>query len=306
MRQNLPLNALRAFEAAARLGSLRAAANELRVTATAISHQVRTLERSCKTSLFIRRPLPLRLSPAGELLFPVVRDGLDTFAAALQELRPRASRATLRVSTTNAFASRCLVPLLPSWRQAHPDIELEIVGTDAVLDLRDGTVDIALRYARDMPVDGQAFELARDRFFVVASTALIEQTEASAALQRLPRIAYDWPPADHLAPTWTRWSAAANDDATIGTPTPLRFREELHAIEAVIAGQGIAILSDLLIRRELDQGLLLPLSDVSLDGYGIYLVTIPRHPLKKSAVLFRTWITKAITDRQAPKRYAPG
>src|SRR6185312_5010916 len=99
MRKLPPLNALRAFESAARHLSFRLAAAELGVTPTAISHQIRLLEDTCGRSLFSRRPRPLRLTAAGELLFPILRDGFDSFAATLASFSGGAAGEILRVTT---------------------------------------------------------------------------------------------------------------------------------------------------------------------------------------------------------------
>ena len=261
MRRLPPLGALRAFEAAARLGSFARAAAELGVTPTAVSHQIRGLEAQCGRALFARRPLAL--TPPGEVLFPAVRDGLDRFAAVFAALR--AGPGDIRVTTTNALAARCLVPLLDGFRAAHPAIGIEVIGTDAVLALG-SEADVALRYART--VKG-GVELARDRFYVMASPALLA-AQGRVAWRRLPRIGYHWLATDVLAPDWPRWEAVAGETGM--ATAAMRFREELHAIEAVVAGQGMGILSDLLVRRELASGALVCLSPVSLEGYGVWLV----------------------------------
>src|SRR5215472_9650979 len=109
MRKLPPLGALRAFEAAARHLSFKAAAEELGLTPTAISHQIRQLEAHCGHALFRRRPRPLALTMQGERLFPVLKDGLDSFAVAFEELTSaRKRRPALSVTTTNAFAHRWL------------------------------------------------------------------------------------------------------------------------------------------------------------------------------------------------------
>src|SRR5690349_10570081 len=144
MKKLPPLNALRAFESAARHLSFRLAAAELGVTPTAISHQIRLLEESCGQSLFRRRPRPLRVTTAGEMLFPVLRNGFDSFAAALASLPGDLTGQTLRVTTPNAFASRWLVPRLPKWREIQPQITLEVIGTDRVLNLASGEADVAI------------------------------------------------------------------------------------------------------------------------------------------------------------------
>ncbi len=152
MRRLPPLGALRAFEAAARHRNFARAAAELGVTPTAISHQVRTLEQACGQALFRRRPRPLALTAAGARLLPVLSDGFDAFAHAVAALRPPRAAPPLRVTMPNAFAGQWLVPRLARWREAHPTVPLEVIGTNAVLDLRAGEADVAIRYARTPPV----------------------------------------------------------------------------------------------------------------------------------------------------------
>src|ERR1051326_4709839 len=143
-----PLIELRAFDAAARHLSFQKAAAELGVTPTAISHQIRLLERYCGRALFRRRPRPLSLTEAGVRLFPVIRDGLEAFAAAIAAVKRDEGKQPLRVTTTNAFASRWLVPRRPPWRKVRADAPLDVIGTDSVLDLHAGDADVAIRYVR--------------------------------------------------------------------------------------------------------------------------------------------------------------
>src|SRR5215475_5962831 len=131
--------------------SFQAAAAELAVTPTAISHQIRELETACGTALFRRRPRPLCLTPAGALLYPILRASFDAAAAGIAALRDAGERGPVRITTTNAFAHRWLVPRLPLWRAAFPGCALEVIGTDAVVDLWAGQADIAIRYARTEP-----------------------------------------------------------------------------------------------------------------------------------------------------------
>eukprot|EP01133_Synstelium_polycarpum_P025630 gene25630-30771_t len=117
MRKLPPLRSLHAFEAAARHGSFKAAAEELGVTPTAISHQIRLLEGTCGCQLFQRRPRPLVLTGAGARLFPALRNGFDALAGAIAAVAETDEQAPLRVTSPNAFASRWLVPRLPKWRE---------------------------------------------------------------------------------------------------------------------------------------------------------------------------------------------
>jgi LysR family glycine cleavage system transcriptional activator len=298
MRKLPPLGSLRAFEAAARRMSFGEAATELGVTPTAISHQIRMLEGICGQPLFRRRPRPLALTGAGERLFPVVRNGFDDFATAIASASAGVGQRPLRVTSPNAFASRWLVPRLPKWREEHPTIPLEIIGTDAVLDLRAGNADVAIRYARRMPPDLTAQELFRDSFFPVCSPELLakgtRQIERAADLLQHPLIHFDWMNRDREAPTWPRWLATARS-VDPGIPDTnkawdLSFREELHAIDAVAAGQGIAICSDVVVSRELKSGVLVKAHALSLPGYGFYLVSVPSHSQRPDIDAFSAWM----------------
>ena len=171
MRKLPPLRALHAFEAAARHLSFATAAKELGVTPTAISHQIRQLEEACGVKLFQRRPRPLLLTSAGVRLYPALRNGFDALASAVALMAEEDAQAPLRVTSTNAFASEWLVPQLPKWREENPNVPLEIIGTDAVLDVRAGAADVAIRHARKPPPDFVAHEVFRDDTFPFAARA---------------------------------------------------------------------------------------------------------------------------------------
>jgi LysR family transcriptional regulator, glycine cleavage system transcriptional activator len=282
--------------------SFREAATELGVTPTAISHQIRLLEDICGRPLFRRRPRPLVLTGAGERMFPVIRNGFDSFAAAIASASADLRHRPLRVTSPNAFASRWLVPRLPKWREAHPKIPLEIIGTDAVLDLRAGDADVAIRYARRMPPDLAAQEIVRDTYFAVCSPELLakgnRRIERAADLLQYPLIHFDWMNPDRESPTWPRWLATARliDPGIPDTNEAwdLSFREELHAIDAVAAGQGIAICSDVMVGRELKSGALVKAHALSLPGYGFYLVSVPDHPQRPNIEAFSAWMRSMV------------
>jgi LysR family glycine cleavage system transcriptional activator len=302
MRRLPPLMSLRAFEAAARHLSFKAAAAELGVTPTAISHQIRLLENVCGQPLFLRRPRPPRLTSVGERLFPVLRDGLDAFASAIASVAEDAQQSPLRVTSPNAFAGRWLIPRLPLWREVHPEVPLEVIGTDAVLDLRSGDADVAIRYAHSMSTDLTAREIFRDAFFPMCAPELLagraHPIERAADLLRYPLIHYHWFNSDPRAPTWRQWLATARsidpDLPDVTKAWDLSFREELHAIDAVVAGQGIAICSDVVVRHELESGRLVKAHDLSLPGYGYYLVHMPNHPRLATIIAFSAWIRSVI------------
>lgn len=293
-----PLVELRAFDSAARHLSFKKAAEELRVTPTAVSHQIRLLERYCGCALFRRRPRPLSLTDAGARLFPAVRSGLEAFATAIASIRREDAQQSLRVTTTNAFASRWLVPRLAGWAKLHPGTPLDVIGTDSVLDLHTGDGDVAIRYAtsRKAPADGIAEELLRDTFWPMCSPRLRSsgRLRRPADLKEHVLVHSYWQPSDRDPPTWQKWFAVARRKwraiPEFKDLQHLSFREELHAIEAVIAGQGIGIFSDVVVARELASGALLKAFDLSLEGYGFYVVRRADHPREKTIQAFSAWV----------------
>jgi LysR family glycine cleavage system transcriptional activator len=294
-----PLRQLQAFEAAARLLSFRRAAEELSVTPTAVSHQIRLLEAFCGQPLFHRQPRPLHLTQAGAQLLPVVRDAFLSISDELARLVPGSRIGHLRVTATSAFAARWLLPRLDSWRAEAPGSTLDLVGTDTVLNLRTGEVDVAIRYARHPPADGIAVELIRDSFHVVAAPSLLPAGAGllePRAILDLPRVEVGWPLTDHAAPTWRHWEAIAR---ARGHPIPgpvlpphLKFHEEHHGIEAIVAGQGLGLCSDVLVARELRDGRLRRVSDIVLPGYGFHFVYRAEHPRRRALEALLDWMRR--------------
>lgn len=292
-----PLIELRAFEAVARHLSFGRAASELGVTPTAISHQIRMLERFCGVTLFRRRPRPVALTEAGAQLYPVIRNGLTDFAAAIAAVRKTATVGPLIVTTTTAFASRWLLPRLPDWYRLHPRTPLEVIGTDTVLDLRGGEAHVAVRYAHTVPETLSARKLMGDRFWPMCAPRLLPRGQRllrPSELRGQTLIHCFWSATDETAPTWQRWLSAARNDGLeapdIAEMTHLTFREESHAIEAAIAGQGFALCSDLLTERDLACGALIKALDVSLPGYNFYVTYVPGTARQRSINAFTAWI----------------
>ncbi len=302
MRKQLPLNALRAFEAAARHLSFAKAAEELAVTPTAISHQIRLLEEITGQDLFRRRPRPITLTEAGERLFPVLRDGLDRFAAAVAGLRADTDRRPLVVAATTAFASRWLVPRLAKLKR-DIDLELVIEASEKPADLRSDPVDFAIRYRRTPIPDLECNELARDRFIPVMRPALLESGGPFNAIAELAQhrlIHFRWKRPDLDPPTWERYIAEARaiepDAAKVDATRGLRVSEEAHAIEAALAGQGIALVSDILVQRELASGALVRPVDFAVQGLCFYVAYVADAPRRGAIENFLLWARDEMAD----------
>lgn len=292
MRHLPPLNQLKAFEACARHMSFAKAADEIGVTATAVSHQIRLLELRVGRTLFQRRPRPIALTEDGVRLFPVIRNALDSMAEGVAALSLGKANAALRVTTTNAFAARWLAPRLPLWRAAHPKSRVHVIGTDALVSLEAGEADVAIRYCRTAPPGGRL--LMRDRFHVVASPKLIGSKRLKAGRRRLlayPLVEAGWPAGDPNAPTWSLWMDRAKIEERDRPEPTLVFHEEAHAIEAVLAGQGVGICSDVLVGAELASGALSVMSDVSLPGFGFFIICRDERAQAADARAFTGWLT---------------
>jgi LysR family transcriptional regulator, glycine cleavage system transcriptional activator len=314
VRRLPPLGTLRAFEAAARHLSFKEAAKELGLTPTAISHQIRLLEEYCGKTLFRRRPRPLALSDAGASLFPAIRSGFDGFASALASLAgDEAGEKPLRVTTTSAFASRWLVPRLSRWREEHADVTLSIIGVDRVVKLDADEADLAIRYARSAP-HGASREIFRDQFYPVCSPKLLAKGPSihrASDLMAYPLVHFDWFANDPTSPNWKRWfemASASDPEARQDLQIALSFREELHAIEAALAGQGVALCSDVIVASDLASGALVKAVNIALPGYGFYPIYALDHPRRANIEIFVQWISAVAgyekTARAGRKRSA--
>lgn len=297
MRDLPPLTALRAFEAAARHASFKRAAEELSLGATAISHQVRQLEDRLGLALFERRARQVVLTEAGRRLFPVVRDGLDAMAMTIETLQSAPARPLLTISTTSAFAARWLVPKLGDFAAAEPGVSLHVHASDESVDLRREHVDLAVRYGRGTYPGLRSEPLLRARFAPVCSPSLDLRTPAG--LHRHPLISYTWRLQDADTPDWPRWlrEAGLSADRMLGGPM---FSDETHAIQAAIAGQGVALASLPLVADELAHRHLVVPFGPCLDGHDFHLVWAPPSESSDAFRRVRDWLRReAMTFTQA-------
>lgn len=210
------------------------------------------------------------LTEAGAQLYPVLRDGFDAFADVLGRLTRRRNRAQVTISATGAFTARWLVPRVAHFRALHPNIDLQMQASDDVVDLSAAGVDIAIRYGVGPYPGLKVFPLFADRFVPVFNPML--QVESVADLARRPLIEFQWRRHHVDNPTWPRWFAAAGLQAPAEPPS-LRFSEESHALQAAVAGQGIALASLPLVSDELAAGHLVAPFAPSITGFRHHLLT---------------------------------
>ncbi|QNP49826.1 LysR substrate-binding domain-containing protein [Diaphorobacter aerolatus] len=262
------LSALRAFEAAARLKSFKLAADELSVTPTAISHRIRVLEESLQRPLFIRKVRAVELTPQAEELHLAVRSGFDAINRAVERFR-KPQRACVTVSTTPAFASKWLVPRIAQFQALHPDIDLHLQATNDPVNLEAGSVDLAVRYGLGKYKGLEVSALLADEFVPVASPAMARGKRGKPELW--PMIHFEWQREMPVDLTWKAWARAARLNSA-RLQAGIRFSEESHAIQAAVAGQGMALLSRVLVQQELDLGLLKQMPGPVLQAMSYSLV----------------------------------
>ncbi|MEM7058251.1 MAG: transcriptional regulator GcvA [Pseudomonadota bacterium] len=292
MNQSLRhLNALRAFEAAARHLSFKTAAAELNVTPAAISHQIKALEAQLGTLLFYRLTRALRLTPAGAAGLPKLSEGFEALAQGIEQIRAYGHRGELTVSVSPSFGAMWLVPRLEGFRRHHPDIEVRLDGTDRTVDLRSGEADVAIRYG-----PGGYTGVCIDHLFgqvntPVCSPALLAQTplQQPADLRNHTLLHIDWKDAEA---SWRMWLRAAGLDDIDAGKGP-RFTQESMAVQAALDGHGVALVGDRLVTDHLAAGRLVRPFDPSFSTpltFAYYLLTRKDADKRSAAGAFREWI----------------
>ncbi|MBI2381714.1 MAG: transcriptional regulator GcvA [Gammaproteobacteria bacterium] len=264
----LPLSALRAFDAAARRLNLSQAAEELHVTHAAVSRQIKLLEEQAGKRLFERHARGLRLTPEGLRLAAGVREGLSRLEAAWAELRRLAEPDVLTLTTVPSIAARWLVPRLAQFQARHPERDIRISTSVRLADFEREAVDIGIRYGAGRWPGLHAERLFGAAVFPVCTPELAERLQTPADLAGLPLLHDD----DRSA--WARWLKAAGAEAeAVDARRGAVFEDRNVLLQAALAGQGVALLSEAIAWAELLGGRLicpLPLA-VELD-WAFYLV----------------------------------
>ncbi|MGG1948688.1 LysR substrate-binding domain-containing protein [Trinickia sp. NRRL B-1857] len=268
MRKLPSLNALRAFEAVARHMSMKLAAQELAVTATAVSHQVRQLEEAIGAPLFERRVRSLVLTPQGAALLPVLSQGFDAFESALATIAHASVRETVTISTTTALAACWLAPSIASFRAVCGEFDLRIHAADAAVTIPSEHADVAIRYGAGHWPGLVAERLFDDAYAPVWHPRLGLRDRGDLNAHAL--IHSEWQPSLRNVPDWGAWASAAG--MKLATARELKFSDESHAIGAAIAGQGVALVDLPLIERELRKGELVAPFGPVLHRFSFWLV----------------------------------
>ncbi len=286
-----PLNALRAFEAAARHLSFTKAAEELYVTQAAISHQVKALEEALGVQLFRRLNRRLMLTDAGQLYLPALTEAFDAIDAATARLRVDENAGRLVVSVANSLAAKWLLPRLPRFRDRHPEVEVEISAADRLVDFSRDNVDMAIRYGLGHYPGLRVDPLMKDTNFPVCSPALL----ASAVPLRVPgdlrhHILLHDDVSTFDAPDWSKWLADAGVTG-VRADRGQRYSHSSLVIQAAIDGQGVALGRSTLVALDLEAGRLVqPFGPALPSRYACYVVSPPATAERPKIKAFRDWL----------------
>jgi LysR family glycine cleavage system transcriptional activator len=299
------LNALRAFEAAARHLSFKNSARELHVTPGAVSHQVKVLEENLGMPLFRRLTRALELTPEGQALLPKVQEGLRSLAEAVERVRTRTEARTLTVLAPPNFAARWLVPRLGRFTGRHPDVDLHIASRPTMIDGREDS-DLApqpessevapiamVRFGDGRYPNARVDEVFSAVYVPVCSPKLVRGPNAlkKPVDLRHHTLLHDDTVFDEGArPTWGAWLEAVGMDDIDAARGP-HFSDASLSFEAALEGLGVALAMKPLVRAEIEAGRLVMPFDISAPAaYSYYLVTPEGGPPGGSVDSFRDWL----------------
>lgn len=292
-----PLNALRAFEAAARHLSFTKAAEELHVTQAAVSHQIKGLEEWLGAPLFLRQNRNLCLTEAGQAYLPTIKLAFDGLADATERLFRQDHGGALTVSTMPSLAAKWLVMRLGSFQERHPDIDVRLQTSSALVDFATQDVDVAIRFGTGHWPGLRAERLMEEEIFPVCSPGLLRPDRPLNCpndLRHYPLLHDDY------VITWRLWLEAAGA-AEVDTSRGAVFTDSALMLQAAAAGRGVALARHVLATDDIAAGRLVRLFDVAVPGDFAYYVVAPPHYFQRPKVrAFRDWLFEEAGAGAAP------
>lgn len=303
-----PLNALRAFEAAARHLSFKRAADELAVTPTAISHQIRGLEDYLGFLLFRRLTRAVELTTEGRAMLPKVREGLECFAAAIERTRRHPAGGRLLVASPPAFASRWLIRQLPGFTRLHPEIQLHMSATlqtidprevasalgFADVDVRDDESEVAIRFGHGRYPGCRVDLLFAPVYTPVCSPRLLfglRPLKEPADLKHHVLLHDDTIPELMDRPTWAEWLHQAGAEHSVDAGAGMHFSDPSLVLSAAVDAVGVALASKPLVTAEIDAGRLVAPFDIVIRRPQAYFLVTPEAVAERPTVrAFRAWL----------------
>ena len=289
-----PLNPLRAFEVAARHLSFTRAAEELFVTASAVSHQVKALEESLGIALFVRDSKGLSLTSAAKAYLPGVQEAFRQLAFATHQLQRERSIPALKMNLPPTFAVKWLIPRMDRFMQAHPDIDLKISTFKHMVDFSREDFDMAMRYGRGVYPGLHSERFLPVEVFPVCSPALLRGAKPLAEPSDLRHhvLLHDDSTYDNVSnPNWAAWLKHAGVSGVDTTRGPAFWPSHL-VIDAAIGGMGVALAKRCWIRRDLAEGRLVQLfPELTLPVEFSYFFVYPQDRADDARIqAFMRWV----------------
>lgn len=299
-----PLSSLRVFEAAARHNSFRKAADELNLTASAVSHGIQTLENWLGVELFYRETRGLRLTGAGEIYAPLVNQALSVLAKATDQLPGRKATGTLSVSSAPTFANKILLPRLAKFIAQFPDIRVTMDTSQGLVDLTLDDFDIAIRYASTKKPAANWTLLAMETLFPVCSPGLKEKFGVASSTNLLSRA-----PLIHVTSVsidWHQWFRASGIEVPASIDNGLSVDTIQMGFDAAVRGLGVVLGRSPLVDGDIESGRLVPLAGQTIPSdSGYWLVTAETEFQKPEVKLFRRWLLSELGAATEYRKPAP-
>ncbi|HEV3175521.1 MAG TPA: transcriptional regulator GcvA [Stellaceae bacterium] len=294
-RYNLPpLGFFQGFEAAARTLSFTKAAEELFITQSAVSRQIKALEDHLGIRLFERRPRSLALTESGQALYRMSADVLERLQTATDQLRAASRTRQLALTTTTGFASLWLIPRLQRFTGLHPDIDVRISATTDPLNLERSLLDLAIRYCLPEAVPDGAVRLFGEEMIPVCAPALLRDRarplKRPQDLQHHVLLHFDYPGAHRMFMDWGTWLTPLGI-GEIKSAGALHFSQYEQMIQAAIAGQGVALGRQPLVNDLIQSGMLAaPFKQSVVGSRGYFVIESPLAAGKPHVRQFAAWL----------------
>lgn len=279
------LNALRAFEVAGRHLNFRKASEELRVTAGAVSQQIRKLESELGIALFVRGSDGLSLTRHGRSYHRQIIDIFEDLRQASTSLRPAPSGVTISVTPT--VASKWLIPRLPEFAALHPDIDVRILATERVLSFRSEPIDLVIRQSASAFGSGvKAVALFRQELVAICAPDIVAGQSLPLSNEQIASL----PLLHDSGDFWVNF-LTDNLDTTLIASHGLKLGSTGLCLDAALAGQGVALASRFLVSRELLDGRLVQVTPRSMTGPETYYALRRRDaPARSSVDALHDWL----------------
>ncbi|WP_298235377.1 transcriptional regulator GcvA [uncultured Azohydromonas sp.] len=296
-----PLNPLKAFEVAARHLSFTRAADEMFVTPSAVSHQVKTLEESLGVTLFIRDGKSLSLTPAGRAYLPGIQQAFKQLAHATQQLQAQ-NQPVLKMNVPPTFAAKWLIPRMERFMKAHPDIDLKVSTLAHMVDFEREDFDLQVRYGRGVYPGLHAEKCLPVEVFPVCSPALLHGEHPLREPDDLKfhtLLHDDSTYSDGSNPDWAMWLRHAGVEGVDAKRGPSFWPSHL-VINAAIDGLGVALAKRNWVEKDLAQGLLVRPFNISLPVEFAYYILYPEERSQDPRIrLFMQWMREEVARDEA-------